>query len=194
MRLFVAIELDDRAREAVAAEQQRVRDALADGCSQTWIPVDRIHLTLAFLGEVVAPQLPDVVSGAALPLDAAPFTLTFAGLGTFPPRGAPRVVWLGTTVGSSAAAAVQRIVADRLLRAGIALERRPFHPHLTLARLRRARPPDAGRIRAIDSGQAIARVSVDHVTLFESRLAPRGAVYTAVAHGPLIGGAAPPVQ
>lgn len=193
MRLFVAIELDDHARAAIAEEQHRLR-ALGIGRDEAWIPPERMHLTLAFLGEVKEPHLSEVIRATGSSVDASPFTLGFGGLGAFPPRGAPRVIWIGTTTGSPEAIAVQRMIAERLHGAGIALERRRFHPHITLARWRSARPADAARIRAIDNRREVARGHVDHVTLFESRLSPRGATYTALAQAPLIGLPPPTVQ
>ena len=116
----------------------------------------------------------------------APFALRFVGLGLFPGRGAPRVIWLGTTTGSEAASAVHRVAAERLRDAGVELERRPFHPHVTLARWRGARAADARRVLAADNGREIAAVRVDHVTLFESRQQRDGAAYRAVARAPCL--------
>ncbi len=95
MRLFVAIELDDDAREAFAVEQARLRAAVGENGGPTWIAPHRLHLTLAFLGEVAEPRASEVVRIIARPISAAPFTLAFGGLGVFPPRGAPRVIWVG---------------------------------------------------------------------------------------------------
>ncbi len=194
MRLFAAIELDDHARAAIVEEQHRVREAVDVGRDQTWIPPARMHLTVAFLGEVKEPHLSEVIRVTGSSVDATPFTLGFGGLGVFPPRGAPRLIWIGTTTGSAEAVAVHRIIGQRLHAVGIALERRHFHPHITLARWRSARPADAARIRAIDNGREVARVHVDHVTLFESRLAPRGATYTVLAQATLSGLPPPTVQ
>jgi len=194
MRLFVAIELDDRARAAIAERQQHVQQAVGVGRDRTWISPERMHLTLAFLGDVKEPHSSEVIRVTASPLDAAPFTLGFGGVGAFPPRGAPRVIWIGTTTGSAEAIAVQRIVAERLRGVGVAVESRRFHPHITLARWRGARPADRTRIGAIDEGGEVARVHVDHVTLFESRLSPRGPTYTAVSRATLSGLPRPTVQ
>jgi 2'-5' RNA ligase len=194
MRLFVAIELNEQARTALVREQLRVREAVAKGQDHTWTPPERMHLTLAFLGEVKEPHLAEVIRVAGSSIDAMPFTLGLGGLGVFPPRGAPRVIWVGTTQGSAEVVAVQRIVAERLRGVGIALERRRFHPHITLARWHSARPGGSAAIRAIDSRREIASVHVLHVTLFESRLSPRGATYSALAHAALSALLPPTVQ
>jgi RNA 2',3'-cyclic 3'-phosphodiesterase len=194
MRLFVAIELDDEARAALQAEQRRIRMALGDSGGPSWMRAERMHVTLAFIGEVDAARLAAIRRAVDMPIDRAAFVMSLEGLGVFPPRGAPRVGWIGATEGTGGIVAVQRTIADRLHDAGVELEARPFHPHVTLVRWRDARPRDAARVRTIAATGEIARVRVDHVTLFESRQSAGGAVYTALASGPLRGRAASPVQ
>jgi 2'-5' RNA ligase len=67
----------------------------------------------------------------------------------------------------------------------VTLDRRPFHPHLTLARWRRSRRDAARRALAAGPDTPIARVTVDHVTQYECRLTPAGPVYTALARATL---------
>jgi 2'-5' RNA ligase len=186
MRLFVAIDLNDDARRAIAAEQKRLMRELAEEKSSLrMVRPEQIHLTLAFLGEV------DEVRGAALveamraEVEASSFAVVFAGLGVFPPHGAPRVLWLGVTAGHHDAIAVQRQIVDRLARVGIPPEERAYHPHLTLARWRTATPSDRRRALAADRGAQIARVDVAAVTLYQSRLSASGPSYTALAQAPL---------
>ena len=181
MRLFVAIDLDDDVRRAIAAEQKRLMRELPGESSLRMVRPEQMHLTLAFLGEV------DEVRGAAIvgamrgDVKAPPFPIVYAGLGVFPPHGAPRVLWLGVTTGRDAAIAVQRQIADRLTRVGIEPEQRVYHPHLTLARWRTSTPADRRRLLAADHGAQIARVDAAAVTLYQSRLSPSGPSYTALA-------------
>jgi 2'-5' RNA ligase len=194
MRLFVAIELDDDARAALDAEQHRIRDALGDSGGPSWLRPERMHLTLVFIGEVDQPQLVDIRRAVEAPIDAAPFVMSIGGVGVFPPAGAPRVGWVAALEGAKSVVAVQETIADRLRGLGIELEARPFHPHVTLVRWRHARARDAERFRTIAAAGEIARVRVDRVTLFDSRQSPGGVAYSGLAHGPLRGSAASPVQ
>jgi 2'-5' RNA ligase len=146
---------------------------------------EQMHLTLAFLGEVENGRGVSVVEAMRADLDALAFAIVFAGLGVFPPHGAPRVLWLGVRAGHDAAIVVQRQVADRLAQAGIAFERRAYHPHLTLARWRTAAPADRRRALAADRGADIARVNVTAVTLYQSHLSSSGPSYTALAQAAL---------
>jgi 2'-5' RNA ligase len=180
----VALGLDDDARREIAALQERVAKALEADRSMKTVDPARMHLTLAFLGEIAERDVPAIVDTLSISIDIRPFAATFQGLGVFPPRGAPRVLWLGVEEGSDEIVEVQRTVARRLEGLGIALEPRPFHPHLTLARWRTSRPADRPRALSVES-RAVARMNVDHVTLYQSRLSPAGPAYTALTRAKL---------
>jgi 2'-5' RNA ligase len=201
MRLFVAIELDDTARGRIAAEQRRLRSAMRDASDLRWTDPAQMHLTLAFLGEVGDAPAGCVIEALTAPIAITPFQLLFRGLGVFPPRGAPRVLWLGTGTPGDHAARLHTVVVQRLRRCQVTLEDRPFHPHLTLARWRgrshhRGRPAGSktdANVLAPGSTDDVARLDVHEVTLFQSRLSSQGSTYTALARAPLVG-AIPPLQ
>jgi len=185
MRLFIAIDLSEEAREAMAAEQERIAAALGTKASLKWVKPEHAHLTLVFLGTVDADRATSVVEAVGRDVDLAPFDMVLQGVGVFPPRGAPRVLWIGIAGGAAAMTTLQRELAARVAALGIALEDRPFHPHLTLGRWRESRPSD--RDRAVRAAQpaAVARVHVECATLYESRLSPSGATYTALTRANL---------
>jgi RNA 2',3'-cyclic 3'-phosphodiesterase len=196
MRLFVAIELNDETRRAIAAEQTRLRQKLdkGHGSSLRWVRADHIHLTLAFLGEIAADRVETIVDVMRQPIDADRFSIVFGGLGTFPAHGAPRVVWLGLTAGAREVAVVHRQVATRLDGVGIAPESRAFHPHLTLARWRTSTAADQRRVVAADRSEDVGRIDVEAVTLIHSRLSPAGPTYTPLCEARLRDRASVPLQ
>src|SRR5260370_21262848 len=122
MRLFLAIDVDEEAREAIGAEQRSLAQAFGPDCTLKWTRPDDMHLTLAFLGEIDESRGAVVVEAMRADVAAAPFIIAFARLGVFPPHGAPSVLWLGAGVGGRGGIAGQRVVADRLGRAGGTLE------------------------------------------------------------------------
>ena len=188
MRLFVAVDLDDAARAAIAAEQKRVAAALGDARSSVkWVRPDHMHLTLAFLGEVSDAQAPAIVDAVSRPVARPPFGITFQGLGVFPNHGGPRALWVGITDGAAELSDLQREIAGRVTDAGSALESRPFHPHLTLGRWRQSRPSDRRRVMAASRPDAIARVAVPMATLYQSRISSAGPTYTSLARATLSG-------
>ena len=179
MRLFVALELPLALKQAVAEVQLGLPGA-------RWMASDALHLTLAFIGEVderVGRRIEEALRRAQAP----PLPLALRGLGHFPLRGPPRVLWVGV---SPAPALVSLAVGVRreLASAGFATERREFAPHVTIARFRR--PPSRAGLRAWLEEHAGFRTSTVQVTsfrLFSSSLRPSGARYTVEGVFPLKG-------
>lgn len=186
MRMFVAVELDDEARARVVREQQRALTLLGPTRSSSLRLIDPrlTHMTLAFLGEVDVPLADSVIAAMRAPIALAPFRIGIGGLGTFPPRGAPRVLWLGLVEGTREMQTLQSAVARRVEGCGVVLERRAFHPHLTIGRWRNARPSDRHSMEGTAFAAALV-MAVERVTLFESRLSSNGASHFPLAHAPL---------
>jgi 2'-5' RNA ligase len=196
MRVFVAVDVDEPARRSIGEEQRRIARTIGQDESRShgpkWIAPDLLHLTLAFLGHVPEERVPALTTRLGEPFSMAPFTITCEGLGVFPPRGAPQVVWLGIADGAQQLTALQRGVAARIADCGLALEARPFHAHLTIGRWRSARPSDARRVLAAAGRHdaagrhgAVARFAVDHVALFQSELRPSGPIHSILARATL---------
>jgi 2'-5' RNA ligase len=186
MRLFVAADLPDTVRDALAVEQARIRSALAESDSSLkWVKPQHAHLTLVFIGNVEDARVPAVVDAVSADIDLSAIDVTFEGAGAFPPRGAPRVLWIGVGSGARELVELQRVVASRIATLGLRLEDRAFHPHLTLARWRESRPTDRSRALAAAPGSVVARAQVDGATLYQSRLSPSGPAYTALARANL---------
>jgi RNA 2',3'-cyclic 3'-phosphodiesterase len=186
MRLFVAVDLSRAAQDAMAAEQKRIAAALGrEGAPLKWVRPDQAHLTLVFLGSVDAARVPPLVEAVGRDLDAAPFDMVIGGIGVFPSRGAPRAVWAGVAAGARELTGLHQALAARIVEQGVALEQRPFHPHLTLARWPGSRGADRGRALATARPDAIARQRVAWATLYESRISSSGATYHSLTRATL---------
>ncbi len=129
MRLFVAVDFPPS-----------VNDRLIGLCNGVpgakWVSAGQLHLTLRFIGEVDNGTFADIAE-ALSEVAAAPFAMRLEGVGHFPPRGAPRVLWAGVGDGAPLARLHHKIEAQ-LRRLGLPPDRRKFAPHVTLARLRQA--------------------------------------------------------
>jgi RNA 2',3'-cyclic 3'-phosphodiesterase len=213
MRLFVAIELDQAARDAIAKEQNRVKKALGghgDESTVRWVRPEHIHLTLVFLGDVSEDRGQAVVEVMREPFRCDRFAVVFGGIGVFPRHGSPRVLWLGLKQGASEVVTLQHEVSGRLANLGIALEDRAFHPHLTLGRWRHSerafsrgvekrsefqshagKRSDRQRIVEVDRSDEVARVNATDVTVLQSRLSSEGPTYITLCRTPLQGRAGP---
>jgi RNA 2',3'-cyclic 3'-phosphodiesterase len=183
MRVFVAVEIDEAVRGRAAGVSSNLSALLAHSRNRrsvAWVAPANLHVTLQFLGDIDASRAKEVADRLAPPLSTPSFDVAIAGLGTFPASGPPRVVWLGVTEGAAQVSAVYREVALRLDGLGFPRDARPFHPHLTLGRVRTVCDPGLRDAMAAAVAAEAGRCRVDHVTLFESRLSPSGAVYSVV--------------
>ena len=196
MRLFVAVDLDERLKVAVARATDGLRRTLQPlGVARAvrWVAPAQLHLTLRFLGEVEADQGSRVREVLAPPLECSPFELAFGGAGVFPPRGAPRVLWVGLRRGVDELRLLFEAVETRVRAAGLPPESRPFAAHLTLGRCR-----DVGRwstrqsvelraaLGAIDL--EIGVLTVSEAVLYRSQLSPAGPRYEPLLRTTLAGG------
>ena len=192
IRSFVALDLEGDARPALQALLERLR---ARGGGVAWTRPEALHLTLKFLGNVD----PDCLArlGERLAAVAAahpPFTLVVGGYGGFPTLDRPHVLWVATVAPELAALAAA--VDEAAAAEGFARETRPFHPHLTLGRVRERRgrggraalAPVLALLRAEGETAALGVSPVRTLTLFRSDLAAAGARHSVLASWPLRGG------
>ena len=178
----MAVKPPEDALEAVAAATQAARSVRV---GLRWEQRDRYHLTLQFLGPVR--ELTPVVEGlAAAVAGLAAFPARLGGAGAFPKPGRARVVWMGTAAGGGDVVALAGAVAGGLRPLGYEPDRKEFHPHLTLARLK---VPDnvSDVLAAIGPGPVGEAFTVDEVVLYQSVLSPKGPTYTALERLPLRG-------
>jgi 2'-5' RNA ligase len=188
VRLFAGIEIDDTVRERAVAIAQSARAALDRALSLRWVPPQNLHITVWFFGEVPERAAADILNAIERPFLVPSFDLHVAGLGAFPPSGIPRVLWLGVETGGESLTRLHAELATRLRPLGFEPERRPVSPHMTLARVKGvlsgARPPQVRALwRDLPADAGICRISA--VTLFRSRLSPKGAAYEPLVRVPL---------
>lgn len=167
MRLFIAIDPSDEVRGEIAALCRGL-----DGAR--WLPPEQYHVTIRFLGEV-DPEARARIAEALGSVREPTFPLRLAGAGRFPPRRAPRVLWIGIEPEERLGSLHSRI-ERQLSEAGLAAEEKPFSPHLTIARLREgtATPAVEGwleRAREFRAGP----FPVSRFFLYSSVLGPGGA-------------------
>ena len=169
VRLFVAIPLP--------SDIKRSLEPLASGLGDVrWTTPEQQHVTLRFIGEVDngrADEMADMLSM----VPGMPFDLRLKGIGHFPPRGEPRVIWAGVEKTAGLRDLKHRI--DRVLRsAGLAADRQKFSPHVTLARLRR--PPSRAGLATYLMRHSLYRsapFTVGGFDLYSSRLRTDGPAY-----------------
>lgn len=180
MRLFVALDLPEQVRAAIAAWSG---GALADPALRP-VPEDSLHVTLAFLGYLGEKEVPRL--GGILERSTGPAPLLELGQPVQrPERGRPRLFALPAD--SPGAVALQAELQERLVEARLyAPEKRPFWPHVTVARVRREargskRPAVVEKPPVPLPESLLQPFRGVRLTLYRSELQPWGAQYTPLA-------------
>ena len=180
MRLFVAAEIGERlagrAADLIRELEKRAADT-APRARLTWLVADRLHITVKFIGDVDDVRAAAIVAVLQPPLDVESFDLTVAGMGAFPKSGPPRVLWIGIEPGRDDLIAAEREISARLTTVGIPPERRPYSPHLTLARVHEAAGLRSASLLDGLEDRSLGTTRIDAITLFQSRLSPKGPTY-----------------
>ncbi|HEV8354884.1 MAG TPA: RNA 2',3'-cyclic phosphodiesterase [bacterium] len=183
-RTFIAVDLNATLRAAVVTLE---RDLEAAGARLKWIKPANLHFTLKFLGEVSTAQVARArIAARETAAAAQPFRIHLASLGAFPTLQKPEVVWVGVGEGKDDLEALAAGLEQQLARQRFPLDRRRFRPHLTLARIRDVRTwgdivRALERLRDVSVGGQV----IDTLTVYESRLSPKGSSYTALEEVPL---------
>jgi 2'-5' RNA ligase len=151
-----------------------------------WLEPDELHMTVRFIGEVDGLAFDDVLA-ALDDVRLAPFALALCGVGHFPPRGEPRVLWAGLER-SDALRSLHDRVESVLVRAGVEPERRKFAPHVSLARLRGTPSRAVGGFIAMNGLYRSEPFDVREFHLYSSSLSAKRAVHRVEATYLLGGG------
>lgn len=188
MRAFVGIPVGEETRAVLVRAQEALRRADAD---VRWVRPDSIHLTLKFLGEIgddQAERLRELLAAEAARWPR--LALEIAGIGSFPERGTPRVVWAGCRGDLAKLAGLAQAVERAAEQVGVPKEGRPFVAHLTIGRVKSDR--NAKRLLAAVENQREAPIGKEEVSrfiLFRSTLTAEAPIYEELAEFPL--GASP---
>jgi 2'-5' RNA ligase len=183
MRLFIATSFPEPVIRDLNAKVAQFKSRLP---AASWVRPEAQHLTFAFLGEQPESLIATIAPALETALAAVPrFEATIRGSGLFPNPRHARVGWTGLDPDArfqEVAAAVRTVVKAN----GVQLDSADFKPHLTLFRIRDGWPPASIDLfqRSLSSYRS-EPFTVDTITLYESKLDPRGAVHTPLRRFPL---------
>jgi len=186
MRLFIAIELSDEVRSALAEVQRSLHRWSS---MVRWIEPAQLHMTLKFLGEVAEEKAAAISEALVRAAGAvATFELSLAECGCFPPRGQVRIVWVGAKDETGRLISLVENIERETEEPGFVRENRPFSPHLTVGRVRE--DASGGKVREAVQAAKVTPVSqrISQVTLMCSRLSPKGSSYSVVSRARLSAG------
>ena len=172
VRLFVALGLPERIRLRLGSLAAGI-----DGAR--WVPPENLHVTLRFIGESPEDRIADVTHALGA-VRMPPLAVTLRGAGHFSSGKKTRAVWIGVAR-TDQLSALQARVERAVTACGFEPERRKYAPHVTIARLRQARP---GHVRAwLEANGAFEEAPFEaaNFTLYESRLGKAGPSYLPLA-------------
>jgi 2'-5' RNA ligase len=173
-RLFLAVALDDSTRHAIAAHLETSLQGHEEAVPGKKVPPENWHITLRFLGRSSAVQRDRVMADLDQHVMVEPFRIRFTDLGGFPRESKASVLWLGVAGAVDSLVALAAASETAAQGAHFEPEGRPFHPHLTLARIR---PPADVRPLADLVSPARVGLDVNAVTLYRSVLGKGPARY-----------------
>lgn len=185
IRAFLAFELPPAIKEQVRHVSEELKRSKMD---VRWVRPENIHLTVVFLGNVregdisaMAREIEHVSCGFH------PFEICLKGIGIFPDRRRPRVLWVGYDGDIERMATLREVLYERLMPFEIKEEKRQFKPHLTLGRFR-----NPGRRRTLlddvikqHEGLSSPSFKAGELVLFKSELRPQGPEYTKLYSWPM---------
>lgn len=176
MRCFIAIPLSKEIQTTLDAHCAPLKTIESD---VKWVEPHLMHLTLQFLGDLSRDQAERVANHLKIALCHIPaFAIECSAIGAFPAIENPRILWMGINKGSQSVATLYQIVHQAIEAAQIKIKNEPFHPHITLGRLRSG----FGRknfIEQLKKSPPLAQTQdVKQVILYESVLSHEGPIHT----------------
>lgn len=181
VRCFIAIDLPPAAKDYGRACINLLAGCLPSGAVR-WADPQQLHLTLHFLGNAVSDTTVAAVktAGMAVALRVPRFTLRLDGLSRLPKFGPPRVITVTCRDDSGALTRLRQEFGELLGRERIAVDQRPWRPHLTLGRVNHE-----CRLTFPDTPQPPEPLLITAAALYQSHLTPDGPKYARLATFPL---------
>lgn len=184
LRTFIAVEIG----KGLRARVQSLQDTLGrTGVEVKWVEQENLHVTMLFLGEVDARELPKVCRVVQECASAQPpFNMTLERVGCFPNERRPRVVWVGIGEGAAELIALHDAMEIPLQDLGYRREERRYTPHITLGRVKSdCSTTDLSASIAKRADWKGGEIMVTEIHVMSSELRPQGPIYTVLSRAKL---------
>ena len=169
-RLFVAISPPLVIQQSLVDLDPRIRGV-------RWTTREQMHLTLGFFPDV-SERIDLALREKLSAIEFRAFFLPLQGVGTFPSKGQPKIIWIGVEKGHPHLFQLHKRVQDAALAAGVEADLRPWHPHITLARCRDAHGGVLQKFLKSNAELDTGMFRVDAIHLYCSELTPAGPIHT----------------
>ena len=183
MRTFVALDIDENAKQKIAAFMAKAAALQTKGIK--FVEDHNLHITIKFIGDVPDQRVSALISSLG-EIAVEPFEICIKGSGGFPLKDRnPRVLWIGVEKNESLLQLFDG-VDRKLICAGIPRDQKPFFPHLTIARTKAEIENDLFDFIQSSKGKAFGMFKVKEFYLYKSELTGNGPVYSRIGTFPLI--------
>ena len=179
VRLFIAIEVSEQQKHELTELQHKLKGDLE---GVRWVRLEGLHLTLKFFGEIEEEKIGLIVKAMDYSMASlTAFQIIYGGCGVFPSPQKARVIWTGLAEGASDVQKLAEKLENNLSGYNLAREKRAYHPHLTLGRLRYPLSENViNKIIEQERTFKTAAAGINGVILYKSQLFRQGAVYTPI--------------
>ena len=180
IRAFIAVEID-------SPNKQKLSELIAlfkkTDTDVKWVNENQMHLTLKFLGNIEEIKVQEVSRALeSIIKDFKKFTISFSKIGAFPNINKPRVVWVAIDEGKGTLKLLADKIESRLEKIGFEKEKREFKAHLTLGRVKSLKNiSQLTEVIQKTGFQSQDKIKISALILFQSTLAPKGAIYAPLA-------------
>jgi len=171
-RMFIAVEIPTDTRESLAAMNPNI-------VGLRWLPADQLHLTLCFLPSVPEENEVRLIESLA-GIEVPRLALSLQEFRTFVRRGIPSVVCAGVVENGPDLRRLQQSVRSAVIASGLEVERKGFHPHVTVGRCKDVSPKELAAFLLEQKEHPLPTFEMVGLTLYESVLRPGGAEHKPV--------------
>jgi 2'-5' RNA ligase len=176
MRTFIAIEVPDEVKNVVLGY---INNLSGQDKGIRWVKPEGIHITLKFLGntdDVLSEKIIRILENIAGEFSC--FQLEVSETGTFPSVNNPKVLWLGIGNGKNSLIQMSTLLENELEPLGFARENRPFHPHITIGRVKDRKTGTRIIKGFLSFDFSPVKFTVKSTVWKKSQLTPQGAIYS----------------
>ncbi len=175
VRAFLSIDIEERALlSRILQIQQKLNP---QGAKMKLVEPDNIHFTIRFFGDTPIARI-DQIQDCLKQIKITPFEINIVGVGAFPNRRKPRVIWIGVTDNSQLIVDLKSRVDNLLIESGYQAEKEKFTPHATIARVRTIK--DSSQIvRNLEelASESVGIMTVESISMKKSTLTSSGPIY-----------------
>jgi len=182
MRTFIAIDLDETIKDRI---QEFISELDQGDRSIKWVKRHAMHITLSFLGDISSEKVKDVSTALrSLTQNHDPFSLNIKGIGYFPQdSNNPKVIWVGIKSPPDLLS-IHASVWKEMEKLGFTPEKRLFHPHVTLGRIKKPHGLNTIRSRLnLHTHTEFGQMTADKIKFLQSTLTPSGSEYSTIYEG-----------